>query len=96
MTARELIAKAQRAAASAQVLLETGDLEGACDRAYYAMFNASRAALLASGAPAGAENTKTHSGLIAAFSLHLVKTGRIPLEYGRALNRVEELRMIAD
>jgi uncharacterized protein (UPF0332 family) len=39
---------------------------------------------------------KTHGGLISAFSLHLVKTGHVPVEYGRSLNRVEELRLIAD
>lgn len=39
---------------------------------------------------------KTHSGLISAFSLHLVKSGQIPLEYGRMFNRMEELRLIAD
>lgn len=45
MNARELMAKAIRAAASAKILLDTGDIDGACDRAYYAMFNAARAAL---------------------------------------------------
>ena len=51
MNALALMAKAVRAAESARILLDTGDKEGACDRAYYAMFNAARAALLASGAP---------------------------------------------
>lgn len=88
--------KAVRAAESAKLLLDSGDKEGACDRAYYAMFNAARAALLASGAPVEPEIAKTHGGLISAFSLHLVKTGRVPVEYGRSLNRVEELRLIAD
>lgn len=96
MTAHELIAKAIRAAASAKILLETGDVDGACDRAYYAMFNAARAALLASGAPVQPDISRTHGGLISAFSLHLVKTGRIPVELGKALNKVEELRLIAD
>ena len=96
MTARELMAKAERAAASAKLLLETGDADGACNRAYYAMVDAARAALLATGAPVEAEIARTHSGLISAFSLHLVKPGRVPLELGRALNRVEEIRLIAD
>ena len=50
MSAEELMAKAFRAAASARLLLEAGDTDGACNRAYYAMFDAARAALLASGA----------------------------------------------
>jgi uncharacterized protein (UPF0332 family) len=42
--------KAVRACISARVLLDLGDVDGACNRAYYAMFDAARAALLASGA----------------------------------------------
>ncbi len=38
-------AKARRALASAQVLLAGGDTDGACNRAYYAMHDAAKAAL---------------------------------------------------
>ncbi|WP_424219798.1 HEPN domain-containing protein [Azovibrio sp.] len=38
--AQDLMAKAAQAAASAKVLLDTGDTDGACNRAYYAMFEA--------------------------------------------------------
>lgn len=96
MNADDLMAKAAQAAASARVLLDAGDNDGACNRAYYAMFDAARAALLASGAPVEAEVARTHGGLISAFSLHLVKTGRVAMELGRALNRAEELRLVAD
>ena len=96
MKAQDLMAKAIQAAASAKVLLDTGDSDGACNRAYYAMFDAARAALLVSGAPVEPEIAKTHNGLISAFSLHLVKMGRVPVELGRALNKAEELRLIAD
>ena len=37
------MAKACQAAVSARVLLETRDADGACNRAYYAMFDAARA-----------------------------------------------------
>ena len=40
--------------------------------------------------------TRTHGGLIAAFGLHLVKTGILPADLGRALNRVERIRLLAD
>lgn len=96
MKAEELLAKAFRAAASAKILLDNQDFEGACNRAYYAMFDAARAALLASGAPVESNIARTHGGLIAAFSLHLVKPGRFPIELGKALNKAEELRLIAD
>ncbi len=39
---------------------------------------------------------KTHSGLISNFSLQLVKPGLIDIELGKALNKVEDLRLIAD
>ena len=96
MNAQGLLAKAIQAAASAKVLLGAGDADGACNRAYYAMFDSARAALLASGAPVEAEIARTHNGLISAFSLHLVKTGRVPVEPGKSLNKVEELRLAAD
>jgi uncharacterized protein (UPF0332 family) len=96
MNARELMAKAHRALASAHMLLQDNDSDGACNRAYYAMFDAARAALIASKAPVPPEIAKTHSGLIAAFSLHLVKPGIFPIELGRAFNRTEDLRLVAD
>ncbi len=90
------MAKASRAAASAQLLLDAGDVDGACNRAYYAMFDAARASLIAASAPVELEQLRTHGGLIGAFSLHLVKTGQVDVEWGRALNRAEEIRLVAD
>ena len=49
MKAKELFVKAQTAASSAKILLDSKDLDGACNRAYYAMFDAARAALIATG-----------------------------------------------
>ncbi len=96
MTPQELLLKANQALKSAQLLLASGDVDGACNRAYYAMFDAARAGLIAVRAPVEAEVARTHSGLIAAFSLHLVKSGLVAVEHGRALNKVEDLRLIAD
>jgi uncharacterized protein (UPF0332 family) len=96
VTAQDLLLKASRALKSAQLLLESGDVDGACNRAYYAMFDAARAGLIAVRAPVEAEVARTHSGLIAAFSMHLVKSGLVAVEHGRSLNKVEDLRLIAD
>jgi uncharacterized protein (UPF0332 family) len=90
------MAKADRAVASAELLLAANDLDGACNRAYYAMFDAAKVALIADKAPVHAEEIRSHSGLIAAFSLHFVKPGRVPIELGRAFNKAEELRIVAD
>jgi uncharacterized protein (UPF0332 family) len=92
----ELIARSRRSAASAKVLYDIEDMSGASNRAYYAMFDAARAALLAGEEPVKSEVIKTHSGLIAAFSLHLIKSGRIPTAYGRSLRQVDQIRLIAD
>ena len=54
MTVEGLLAKAEQAAASALVLLEIGDADGACNRAYFAMFDAARAALMAAATPEAA------------------------------------------
>lgn len=96
ITANELMTKARRALASSRLLLTEEDADGTCNRAYYAMFDASRAALIASGFEEIAITTKTYSGLISAFSLHLVKTGRLSKELGRSLNKVEDIRLMAD
>ena len=92
MRAQDLMAKAMQAAASARVLLETGDADGACNRAYYAMFDAARAALLAAGHDVG----KTHKGVLNAFSERLVKNGPLPKETGRLLKQAETRRYVAD
>lgn len=92
MKANDLMAKAVQAAASAKVLLDTGDADGASNRAYYAMFDAARAALLASGHEVG----KTHKGVLNAFSEHLVKNGPFPKEMGRLLKQAETRRYVAD
>ena len=71
-------------------------MDGAANRAYYAMFDAARAALLASGASVESDISRTHSGLIGAFGNYLVKNGPVPKEVGRLLNRAHEIRLMAD
>ena len=68
LTPIDLIAKAERACASAIALLKLGDVDGASNRAYYAMFDAARAAI--------------HRGTLSAFSEHFVKTGLVSRELG--------------
>lgn len=91
-----MMVKASTACSSARALLDLGDVDGAANRAYYAMFDAARAALLASGAPVEPDIGRTHSGLIGAFGNHLVKNGPISKEVGRLLNRAHEIRLVAD
>lgn len=60
------------------------------------MFDAARAALLAAGVPVDPNVMRTHNGVIAAFGLHLVKSGQVQRDWGRALNRAQEIRQVAD
>jgi uncharacterized protein (UPF0332 family) len=84
--AADLMAKARRPLKSARLVFSDGDPDSACNRAYYAMFNAARAALLAEGRTKEAVG-KTHAGLIAAFALHLVKPGKIEIDSATRLGR---------
>lgn len=96
MNADTLLQKANTALLSAKLLLRSGDVDGACNRAYYAMFDAARAALMAFQDSNEVLSLKTHSGLITSFSLQLVKPGILNIELGKALNKVEDLRLIGD
>ncbi len=88
--------KAERTLAAAHTLLRDDDAEGACNRAYYAMYYAAQAALLAAGIPEPDNGYKTHHGLIAAFGKHLVLTGQVDQALGRAINKVQHFRQLAD
>lgn len=92
MTADELMVKADQALLSAQLLIEAQDAHGAWDRAYYAMFDAARAALLVLGIDRG----RTHKGVLNQFSAQFVKTGALAVDLGRALKRAETFRYVAD
>jgi uncharacterized protein (UPF0332 family) len=96
VTPERYLKKADRALSSAWLLLANGDIEGACNRAYYAMFDAAHAALILSDIAADPAETRTHRGLIGAFGKHLVKTDRIPAYLGRVLNQVQRMRLLAD
>jgi len=96
LTPAALMTKAETACSSARALLKLGDVDGAANRAYYAMFDAARADLLASGAPVESDIGRTHSGLIGAFGNYLVKNGPVSKEVGRLFNRAHEVRLAAD
>jgi uncharacterized protein len=90
------IRKAERAVSAARLLLKAQNTEGACNRAYYAMFDAAHAALLAAKVPNAEASIKTHSGLLGAIGKHLVQAGLIDAEHGRSFNQVQRLRHLAD
>ncbi len=88
--------KAERTLSAARLLLDTGDTEGACNRAYYAMYYAAQAALLAAGIPEPEDGYKSHQGLMGAFGKHLIVSGQLDRALGRSINKVQRLRQLAD
>jgi len=92
----DFMRKAESSLGAARLLLDNGYTDEACSRAYYAMFDAARAALLVANAPVEAEVARTHSGLMSAFSQHIVKPKLILQEIGRSLGQAQHVRLIAD
>jgi uncharacterized protein (UPF0332 family) len=96
LTPEVYMEKAERALSAARILLRADNPEGACNRAYYAMFDAAHATLLAANVGEADTTIKTHSGLISAFGKHLVQAGLIDAKHGRSFNQVHRLRQLAD
>lgn len=90
-----LFVKALRAARSARRLEADEDSEGACDRAYYAVFNAIRTLLEADGVVKPDEE-KTHSSTLRSFSKEFVRAGKVDKALGGAVYFVQDLRLNAD
>jgi uncharacterized protein (UPF0332 family) len=88
--------KAERALDEARLLLQAEKAEGACNRAYYAMQDAAHAASLATGFETPDAIIKTYHTLIAEFGKRLVLGGQIDAAHGRAFNKVQEMRLLAD
>ena len=88
--------KAETALAGARLLLGASDPDGACNRAYYAMFDAGHAALLALRFETLEAPIKTHNGLLAKFGQHLVLGKHLDAEHGEAINAVQRFRQVAD
>lgn len=75
----------------AHLLYDQGFYNGSVSRAYYAMFAATRAALLTRNI-----QVKTHTGLRYAFGMEFIQNGLIDRIYGRMLSRGEHIREEAD
>jgi uncharacterized protein (UPF0332 family) len=90
-----LFQKAVTAAASAHKLKAEQDYDGACDRAYYAVFHAARV-LLTSERKLGENEPKTHRSILRAFSEVFVLAGLVSRDVGRGLKRAERARAKAD
>lgn len=89
--ARRRMQRARESLAEADLLAAAQRWRGALNRLYYAAFYAARAVLAIRDL-----DSSRHSGAIALFQQHFVKTGAVPPDVARALPRAFESRQSSD
>jgi len=90
---RDYLLKACHSAEAANALFDDGSYDDAVSRAYYAMFNTIKA-LIKLRDPRF--ETSKHGPTLSRFSELYVKTGDLTPEWGRAVNRAQAARHVAD
>lgn len=85
--------RAREAARSAREMRNSGDNNGACNRAYYAVFYVALGLFETSD---GGKGGKTHASVLREFSRRFVLSGLASPELGRALTIAKSLRSKAD
>jgi uncharacterized protein (UPF0332 family) len=84
--------RARETLRDAHILFDQGASPGSVvNRSYYAMFYAVLALLTTLG-----RGSSKHSGVIALFDQHFVKSGDLPEAMSKALHKAFDLRQIAD
>ena len=73
------------------ILTAANKWSGAANRLYYAVFHAINALLIHDG-----HIINTHKGSHAVFNLNYIKTGILPIEYGRLYNQLQTMREESD
>lgn len=84
-----LLERAESSLAAGRTLLAEGFPNYAAGRAYYAAFYAATAVFLARDS-----RFKSHSGLLRAVNLHLVRPGLLDRELGQELDWLGKLRIV--
>jgi uncharacterized protein (UPF0332 family) len=87
----ELWQRAQEALRATSTLLAAGFSDFAAARAYYAAFYAASALLLTEG-----KEFRSHRGVVALMHRDYVRTGRLPMDMGRILSTLSDLRSVGD
>ena len=85
------LTSAKKRIESSQKLLEIGNFSDSVSRAYYAVLDAARAALMTQG-----EMPKSHAGTIMKFNQHFIKTDKIDKKFGPLISKLEKARTEAD
>lgn len=88
---REELARAEEELRAAEALLAVHLPRVAVTRAYFAVFHMARALLYS-----GDLEPRIHEGVLHLVSLHFVRTGKVSVEQGRVLARLQKYRGEAD
>ena len=83
--------KARETFEELEILLDAKRWSGAASRLYYAVFHAVSALLIHDGL-----RVNTHNGSHAVLSLHYIKTGILPAEFGKLYNQLQTMREEGD
>lgn len=86
-----LVARAERAVKSAELLWNEGDFDSSVSRSYYAMFYAAEALLLTKKL-----KFSSHKSVISLFGEHFIKAGIFKPEMGKKLSKTFEKRLVGD
>lgn len=86
--------KAKSCLNDAKLLLDNSSFMAAANRAYYSIFHSARAVMAVMAVDG--EDRKHHSGVIAYFQEHYVKTNIFGKEYSHILQNAFEIRQESD
>lgn len=88
---RHRFQQAERSLASAKILIDVGDCEGAANRTYYAVFHGMRSILALDE-----KDFSKHSGVISYFRRTYIKTGIFPVEASVIIGEAFDVRSDSD
>lgn len=88
---RNLLDKARRKLLTARRDFESDSFEDCVSRAYYAMFYVAEAVLDTEGLA-----FSSHAAVIAGFGQRFAKTGKVPADFHRYLQKGQDLRLRGD
>lgn len=83
--------QAERSLASAKILIDNGDCEGAANRTYYAVFHALRSVLALDK-----KDFRKHAGVISYFRREYIKSGVFPVEASVIIGDAFDIRSDSD
>ena len=91
LVARKELERAHEVYEEIEVMRQAGKWNGAANRIYYSVFHAVNALFISDGL-----QVKRHKGSHVMFSQYYIKTGKLPMEYGRFYNNLQTLREKSD